>query len=408
MNQELRPAFCSEIILNPNKIFIYKGENYNVDFDLIQRNCKYFYEHRSEFEQKEKIEIAEPIDLPVETFQTFLNCSQNQLTYIDDILGINYLSIKYQNEKLIKFTQDFIEKHNNQLIFQSISLKCQVLQTAKYPLKNAEINIDTSNEEKILSSHFMEYIEDERIFKLPINILDRVMKKYISENKEVFNDENVNEKINNFLLRCLKEYKTPASVLFLNINFNKLDRNLIISLHKDFADIFDFNMINAKSLFDSTYDLISENAKIMSLIKEMSDKQIAQMNEFKEYKMSVEQELKKIREEQTRLIEYRTSDDQNHSQLSSKLQILEENQRNSSKKIQTLENKNTEIEGRFHNIDEKQNNFSGRIQTLEKKISSTEDQLSSQSQNQRSVQSSLNEISEKISKFATREISINI
>ena len=60
---------------------------------------------------------------------------------------------------------------------------------------NGMNEIDTNNEEKIISSHFIEYIEDERIFTLPINFLDRVMKIFIEENKELFGDENKKKKI---------------------------------------------------------------------------------------------------------------------------------------------------------------------------------------------------------------------
>lgn len=446
MEQNTRHQFCSELILYPNKIITYNGEEFKVDFDLIKRNCKYFYEHRSEFDPLETIEINDPTNLPPKTFQSFLDCSQNQLTYIDDILGVNYFSIKYQNAKLLKYTQDCIKNDYNQLIFESILLKSRIQNTTEYQLKKIDIdfNIDTSNEEKILAEHFIEYIEDDRIFKLSIPVLDRVMKIFIEENKELFGDENKKKKIYNFLLRCLKEYKTPASILFLNINFDKLDRDLIVHLRNDFGDIFDFNMINVKSLFDATYELIGENSKILSLVKEISDQRKSEMEAFNQYKLNIEQELKEIREEQKRLIE------QNQEQFSSRIQTLEDNQKNSSGRIQSLEDKNNLIEQKLQNIDgnqgnstkriqalednqrnssgkiqslenqynsieqkirgidENQRNSSGKIQSLENKQTTIERQMSTQTQNQQSMQSSLNSLKESCSKFATREISTKI
>lgn len=76
------------------------------------------------------------------------------------------------------------------------------------------------------------------------------------------NDSLTRTKFHNFLLDYLFKYSRKASALFTNINFGKLDRDLTVKFHNEFADIFDFNMIDAEYLFNETYDLIGEVIQI--------------------------------------------------------------------------------------------------------------------------------------------------
>lgn len=89
-------------------------------------------------------------------------------------------------------------------------------------------------------------------------------------------------------------------------------------------------MINVRSLFSSNYELIGENSKILSLVKDLSEKQEVQMSEFDKCKVNIDQELTKIRDEQEK---YRTSSDQNQSQFLAKLQLLKGSQSNSLEKL---------------------------------------------------------------------------
>lgn len=435
--EEERTIFCSSFILKPNKIFTYKGEEYNVDFTIIKRNCKYFEKQKSEIKQIKKYEMNEVEDLPPETIQTFLSCSQNQRTTINDFVGVNYLSIKYENDELRSFTERYIENHYNDHIFQLISFKQHIQE-----INDTEFNIDTSNEEKVLSSHFLEYLDDERIFSLNLNTLDRVMKRFMNENKEVINDEMTMKKINGFLLKCLTKYNKRASVLFLNINFEKLDRDLIVNLH-ELNDKFDFNMINTKSLFNSTYDLIGEIAQIKSQLNVLMDEKMSCKNEFEEYKKLIKEEMDQIRDDLKRMSKKQSETEENQTKISSKLESFETNQnelinkhqnfenknqeyeskhQNFERKNQELENKlqnferkNQEYEGKLQILDRKQSSFSGQIQTIETKLLNLDGKQSGfsgrlqtlENKISQQMQPSLNQISEKIQKFATREIYTN-
>lgn len=171
------------------KIFIYKGESFNADFNLIKRNCRYFDERKSEIKRSGQYDMHEIIDIPIETMRDFLDCYQFQRTTIHDFFGVNYLSTKYQNEKLKAFTDQYIEKHYDELLFQSFAFKQKILESKEFQLKNDDgFNFDTTNEERIISSHLLEYLQDECIFSLPINVLDRIIKNFFNENKEKMND----------------------------------------------------------------------------------------------------------------------------------------------------------------------------------------------------------------------------
>lgn len=256
------------------------------------------------------------------------------------------------------------------------------------------MSADTSDEERILATHLLEFIEDERIFSLSVEVIDRIFKKFLKENNEILNEQTTREKINKFLLKCLKQYKREGSVLFLNIKFDKLSRDLIVTLHNEFADVFDFNMINAKSLFGTTYDLIGEIAQIQSALKNITDQYVSQINAFNEYKTKIDAELNEIRSKQIEMNQNKSNSNQDQTQISSK--------------IQSLERKNNDIENKITRFENYQNDSSGRIQSLENKQRITESQISQQISNQQSMQSSIDQISQKISKFATREISIKI
>ena len=393
MSQNDDLTFCSSIVPKPNKIFTYKGEDFHVDYDLIKRNCNYFNEQSEDIESNERYEMEESIDLSSETVQIFLACCQNQQTKIKDLLKLNYLATKYQNNELKSFIEKSIEQNYDELIFQSLSFKNQIQNS---DFKDLQLfDIDTTNEEQVISSHLLEYLEDDRLFSIPISILDRILKNFFKENKEINNDQSKMKKINEFLLNCLRKYKTKASILFLNINFTKIDRDLIIRLHNEFNEIFDFNMINVKSLFDVTYDLIGEINQIKTNIELISDLQKSELNE---YKSKIEQDLK---DDHSKINGFQST----INELINKIQNLEEKQNGSSETIiQTLESKNKEFETKINNLETNQKKISDRFQTIENTQNKNEREISNQKQNQQSMQSSLNSISNQISTFATRQV----
>lgn len=389
---ENEQIFCSSIIPKPNKIFVYKGEEYQVDFELIKRNCKYFYNRSSEFESQEKYEIDKSIEVNSETIQSFLKCCQNQETKISDFIGLNYLSTKYENEELKAFTEKYIAKHYDELIFQSLSFKCQS--------NDSEINIDTTKEEEILASHFIEYLEDEQIFSIPIRILYRVMKKFLTYNKEILNNQITKKKFNEFLFKCLNKYKKEGSILFLNINFSKLDQDLIIRLHNEFADIFDFNMINTKSLFDTTYELVGEIVKMQSNLKLILDQQTSEKNTLNEYKIKIEKELNEIREEQKRMNSIQSTSNEKLQTIENKVQSSSEKtieiiNNEFKSKVQSLESK---VDNSIQSLEQKKNEIDRQIQILKEKQDRISGRLDTLNSNQESM-------SQKINNFPTKEIS---
>lgn len=163
------------------------------------------------------------------------------------------------------------------------------------------------------------------------------------------------------VVNCLRKYKRDASVLFVNVGFDKFDRELIVSLHNEFSDIFDFNMIDSKSLFETTHELIGEMAQIQSLLKIISDQHISQKNEFNKIKLKMEQEM--------------NQKDQNQNQLSIKIQSVEENQSNAFVRIQTIENKNSDIEKKQISMNETLQEFNNIITSQKELISNLKKQI---------------------------------
>lgn len=125
-------------------------------------------------------------------------------------------------------------------------------------------------------------------------------------------------------------------------------------------------MINVRSLFSSTYDLISENSKILSLVKDLSEKQEVQMSEFDKYKVNIDQELTKIRDEQEK---YRTSSDQNQSQFWAKLQLLEGSQSNSLEKLSEYKRVSEELEAQEEVVSKQ----ASKMQELEMRLQGYDD-----------------------------------
>ena len=133
-------------------------------------------------------------------------------------------------------------------------------------------------------------------------VIDRILKKYLINN----NDQNIIE----FLFKCLDKYKRQASVLFLNIKMDNQSNDLIIRLMNDYSDVFDFNMVNLRSILNTSSELIKELTKVKieftQKISEMNQIIIEQKNEiniFNEVRNLIDNDFKKLIQKQNQIIE---------------------------------------------------------------------------------------------------------
>lgn len=232
--------------IRPNKNLIFKGKTYPVDFEIIKHYSNYFNDKQNYYEQLTNIELPEEkIEISDEDFQNFVSCCQNQNFQLTDsnVLCMHQLSISYDVPGLQRITNEYISKNKENLIFSSLTFKCQN-------------QLDSNSEEDAIASNFEKYINDDRLFSIPISILHRILN---NKNLKISQDKMIE-----FLFKCIdkKHYGRKASILFCNFNFENKKIELYSKLINDYSDVFDFNMINPKFLLSTTNELLSELNKL--------------------------------------------------------------------------------------------------------------------------------------------------
>lgn len=138
---------------------------------------------------------------------------------------------------------------NPNLSLQSILVKLS---------SNKEID---SNDEKIISSHFFNFIDNEQMLKIPVPVLYRIINHYEFKINEL--NESDSNKLLNFLLKYLKENGKEASILFSTIDIQRSRIDLIQTLLSDeYSDKFDFYMLNPKMGINTIRELLNEITKM--------------------------------------------------------------------------------------------------------------------------------------------------
>ena len=157
-----------------DKYFIFQEETFPINFELIKQNSSYFLKNHDQFENVESIELLQnndqhPILITTETIQRFISYCQNEPCEFDstDTISLLYLSLKYGVTKLTTFINDYISQNHQEYIFQSIQLKDPETSTTNDYFDT----VNSDMEEEIIASHFLEYINDDRIFSLSLSIL---------------------------------------------------------------------------------------------------------------------------------------------------------------------------------------------------------------------------------------------
>lgn len=267
MSQDNEFSISLKPRIHPNKAFIYKGKSYPIDFDIIILNSDYFYENRNKYKNVDIVFEEEPIFISEDSFKSFISCLQYENIKINDsnVYALKQLGTHYRVQQLIEFTNNYIEQNHQKLVFKSILFKIQ----------QNKSEITTETEEEIISSHFFDYINNEELFSLPVEVLYRII---YSENLnfENLNSSNQNQVID-FLLNYLDRNGKKASVLFSNLDLKNQRIDLLKRLINDFSDKFDFSMLDAKYLLQTSSELLSE----LSLLRQKYDEKIEEINEIK-------------------------------------------------------------------------------------------------------------------------------
>lgn len=283
-------------IVRPDKNFLIKRKRYPIDFGLIKKYSNYFYHNRKSYKGVNDIELQiNDFEITEESIHAFISCCQNQPFDITNstVFLLHKLSIQYEVPELSKLTDEYIQKNHKQLIFQIISEN-----------QNLKVNFDLSEEEEIIVAHFFEYVNEEQLISLPINVLYRIvnklkLKKMDSQSRNQFIE---------FLFKCLDKHKRKASVLFTNLDLEYVNVNLITRLLSNYNEVFDFGMINPEFMVKTFSDLLNdlsklkmENSITFSEMQSEIQKQKALLDSYQQFsnelKSSFEDQLKKLQQE---------------------------------------------------------------------------------------------------------------
>lgn len=283
------------------KFFAYRGKSFQFDFNIFKENSIYFYENRQSFKDCEKINLLDEneekiIDLSDKIITTFISLCEGKVCQLDisNVIPLQFLSYKYDVPQLIEATKEFISDDFNQIAVKSILFKSKIIN--KDNIEWITKFIDCSKEELIITTHLIDFLQNEDLFLLPIFILDRIFSKFF-QSKSGKLSNNSNEFIN-FLFKCLDNYGKKASVLFSYVDFECQSIDVVNRLISDYSNIFDFNMINS-TLLKTTSQLTCELTKLrVEYSSEFSKMRKIFQDQNDEFNIIIANNLKKEKEEE--------------------------------------------------------------------------------------------------------------
>lgn len=281
--------------------FLYKAQQYPFNFDLFKYSSNYFAQRKDISDIKIIPLIDEDININLsdETITSFIKFVQREdiLLHEENVLGLHYLSHKYEVETLKKFTNDYIRKNLNNLVIDLLLNS----------FNEYSLNFPSDSYEKIICENFVKNVTNEKIFALPISVLYRIFLNLYKQ-KQLYNV--TDDEINKFLIKSLEKYGRKASVLFSGIDFRDKTVDMINILLTNYSDIFDFTFIdpnNLKTIFENHKEFQSkeamlekENDELKKSIQSIKE-ELKKMEDQNKHLESVIEELKIVEEEKNKL-----------------------------------------------------------------------------------------------------------
>ena len=274
--------------------FIYKEKQYPIKYSFFKLSSKYFSTNSTILKKNKDIqlidkELEQNINISEQSINYFIKYVHHEPVMLtnDTVIEIDYLAKKYEVSSLLELTTNYITMHHDELSIQLFTFyqNDQIFTTEKY--------------ENIISQHFLNYTQDERLLMIPISTLYRIFSKY--QEKEPKSTEN-NQQIFDFLLKCLDKYGREASVLFSLFDFEGMPNNCLNILLTKYAKTFDFNFINSaiqKTIYVQQNDIIRHQIEIQ--------------NKQEEYQNQVKIKMENMREEYMREITLQKKDEEENS-----------------------------------------------------------------------------------------------
>lgn len=248
--------------------FIYQNKKYPIDFKLLKNHSGYFL-------LKKDIEIKEDFHLLVDEFDLQCNLTEDnineflqyfksehiQLTNIN-IFQIKYLSRKYEVSSLIKEVDEYIDNNYNSLIEEFLNTHTQNLEQKEQFFSNQD-------QEELISYHITEYLDDDRLPSFPIDILYRIIGKFLNQSQS--NDDENSTKKNK-----IRNYKTKKKKQKLNRKMSKKSHlfkqpKLINKIKDDDDDKYNEDKNNDKKIVDFLIKCIKYHGNKASILFNLID-----------------------------------------------------------------------------------------------------------------------------------------
>lgn len=329
--------------------FVYKDKRYPIKYHFFKFSSKYFFNNSSIIKKTQDIPLVEEesenkISLSEQSIIDFIKYVQHEPIYLtnENISEIDFLAKKFEVSSLTELIKKYMSSHNDELAIQFLIIYSN------------DPTISTDEYEEIISEHFLEYIQDKRLFDIQLPILYRIFTKYQEMNG---NEELNNQNIVDFLFKCLDKYGRQASVLFTNVDFRFLQYNCLDSLLTKYSKIFDFSYINfafLKSLYEQQNEIIR--------------KEIENSKKIDEFQNQMKQEFEKIKSDHKK-------------DLESQKQTEYENIKNIKNEMSKMKN---ELE---QQLTEQKDKYEKEIITLKKEI---KEQISKQIDEKKKTRQNIN------------------
>lgn len=247
--------------LQSTHFFVYKGEKFPFNMKLFKCFSQYFKINKNRFKDTTEISIFddsdEKYDLTGNTIKDFIDFCQSKNISLnkENAPSLHRLAKKYIVPLLIDSTNEFIQKHQKEVVVDLLILN----------LKDKQF--DSTEYEELISNNLPYYINDERLLKLPISVLNRILTKYNLKKPDDLKNDQICTQITEFLFKCLDNHGREASVLFGQIDLSRSKNNAKNRLLFEYAGKFDFHFINGQ-LLKTVYELESELIKRTEKMKE--------------------------------------------------------------------------------------------------------------------------------------------
>ena len=184
-NDDKITFYINKQTIETRKYFVYGEQLYEIDFDKIKKNCRYFYQNRKQYKDTVYINLLDDdetfIELTDETIKGFISICQNEKCELSHstINSLHYLASKYDFPELQNITKEYLNKHTNELCLDTLLFKINMNESKRK-------NNDTEYEEKYISHHLHNFItkNEEKMTKLPIQVLHRILNNYYSTQEE--------------------------------------------------------------------------------------------------------------------------------------------------------------------------------------------------------------------------------